>query len=184
METPSQGLKKRGAYDKDKYARKKAKRTPAEHEAFKAERREYMKRWRAENGDRHRGYGITFRKRLIAAMNPEELAAFRLAEREKTKRLNTILKDDVFTAYGGWKCACCGEVERDFLTIDHMQNNGSKLRREGVHGHGMQFYRWLKKSGFPPEFQVLCMNCQFGKRMSKDHICPHQARCNDYSARK
>lgn len=112
-------------------------------------------------------------------MTPDELKAFRKFECDKKKRLDAVLKNEVFMAYGGWSCKCCGETERSFLTIDHMLNNGSKLRREGVHGHSTDFYRWLKKSGFPPHFQVLCMNCQFGKRMNHN-VCPHQARRNDY----
>lgn len=141
--------------------------------------RKRMAEWRAGNREHSRKYAVTWRKKLIAEMAPDELAAFRKAERDKTKRLNAALKNEVFEAYGGWKCNCCGETERSFLSIDHMQNNGSKLRREGVHGHSTQFYRWLKKSGFPSDFQVLCMNCQFGKRMNRG-VCPHQVRCNDY----
>lgn len=129
-------------------------------------RREYNKRM------------VERRRHLITEMTPDELVAFRNAEKAKTKRLNAALKAEVFSAYGGWKCACCGETEPNFLTIDHMLNNGSQMRREGVHGHSTQFYRWLKKNSFPPNFQVLCMNCQFGKRMNGG-ICPHQARCND-----
>jgi hypothetical protein len=30
----------------------------------------------------------------------------------------------------------------------------------------------LRKNNFPPGYQVLCMNCNFGKRYSM--ICPHQ----------
>jgi hypothetical protein len=118
------------------------------------------------------------RKDAIAKMTAPGLEEFRGKENAKTKRLSAKIKEAVFTAYGGWRCKCCGESERCFLTIDHMLNNGSKLRREGVHGHGIQFYRWLKKTGFPEEFQVLCMNCQFGKRMNHG-VCPHQARRND-----
>ena len=138
----------------------------------------YHREWRANLGDKYREYMVSLRKKKVAAMTDVEKVEFRKFEREKTKRLSSILKNDVFEAYGGWKCACCGELERSFLTIDHMQNNGSQLRREGVHGHSTQFYRWLKKSNYPIDFQVLCMNCQFGKRMN-NNICPHQVRCND-----
>lgn len=138
----------------------------------------YSRNYRARLGNEYRERLVKRRKEAIDAMTPDQLADFRLKEAQKTKRLNAALKDEVFKAYGGWKCNCCGETERSFLTIDHMENNGSKLRREGVHGHSTQFYRWLKKSDFPDQFQVLCMNCQFGKRMNGG-CCPHQARCND-----
>jgi hypothetical protein len=148
------------------------------HVVYAAKNREKLRinvrEYRARNRDRLRAYLVQRRRAAIEGMTPEQLASFRQAESEKTRRLNLILKDEVFTAYGGWRCACCGETERSFLSIDHMQNNGSKMRREGVHGHSTQFYRWLKRSGFPSDFQVLCMNCQFGKRMNKG-VCPHQS---------
>lgn len=77
-------------------------------------------------------------------------------------------KKQVFEAYGGFKCACCGETEEVFLSIDHINGGGGKHRREI--GNGL--YGWLKKNNFPPGFQVLCMNCQRGKYICG--ICPHQ----------
>ena len=139
---------------------------------------QYQRQWRSKLGDTYKKRCVDRRKEKIASMSPEQESAFRKAESDKSKRLSLILKNEVFEAYGGWICACCGEKERSFLTIDHMLNNGSQLRREGVHGHSTQFYRWLKNSGYPKDFQVLCMNCQFGKRMNNG-VCPHQVRCND-----
>lgn len=139
---------------------------------------EYSRRYRAKQGDAYRKKMVARRNELIATMSPEELEAFRAKEREKTRRLNAAIKEEVFSAYGGWICKCCGETERAFLTIDHLQNNGSKLRKEGVHGHSTDFYRWLKKGGFPPDFQVLCMNCNVGKHRNGG-VCPHQVRRND-----
>jgi len=92
------------------------------------------------------------------------------------------IKDAVFGAYGGYRCACCGETERAFLSIDHIANDGAKWRREELGSRlatGWQTYRWLFKHGFPAGHQVLCMNCNFGKRMNGG-ICPHQTRRNDY----
>jgi hypothetical protein len=34
------------------------------------------------------------------------------------------------------------------------------------------------RNGFPPGYQVLCMNCNHGKRMNNG-VCPHKERCND-----
>jgi hypothetical protein len=139
---------------------------------------EYSRRYRARQGDAYRQKMASRWRELKAKMSPGELETLRAKDRAKTKRLNAALKDEVFTAYGGWICRCCGETERAFLTIDHLQNNGSKLRKEGVHGHSADFYRWLKKGGFPPDFQVLCMNCNVGKHRNGG-VCPHQVRCND-----
>jgi len=84
------------------------------------------------------------------------------------------VKDEVFLAYGGYKCACCGEEEQSFLCIDHINGGGEKHRTEiGVGVRGRNMYTWLKKNGFPPGFQVLCHNCNMGKYLNGG-ICPHQ----------
>jgi hypothetical protein len=82
------------------------------------------------------------------------------------------VKDEAFLAYGGYVCACCGEIERLFLTLDHIENGGNKHRKEiGA----SKIYFWLKRHGYPPGFQVLCMQCNWGKRMNGG-ICPHKTR--------
>lgn len=98
------------------------------------------------------------------------------------KKRRARVKEAVFAAYGGYKCACCGETEKLFLTIDHINNNGAAHRREIVGkrtGAGYPTYNWLANNNFPEGYQVLCMNCNHGKRMNNG-ICPHKARCNDY----
>lgn len=89
-------------------------------------------------------------------------------ERERVRRM--VLKDAAYTAYGGYRCACCGEAERSFLSIDHVNNDGHAHRK--LIGNA-KIYRWLRDNGYPEGFQVFCMNCQFGKRMNKG-LCPHQ----------
>lgn len=104
-----------------------------------------------------------------------EWAAARRIQKQK-------VKDAVFGAYGGYQCNCCGETERHFLTLDHINNDGADWRRKTLGTRtatGWQTYRWLLKHGFPPGYQVLCMNCNFGKRMNGG-VCPHQDKRNDY----
>jgi len=74
------------------------------------------------------------------------------------------------------KCACCGESERDFLAIDHIDGHGSAHRRKtfGRQQGGVQIYYWLINQGFPPGFQVLCFNCNMSK--AKHGKCVHVAR--------
>ena len=91
-----------------------------------------------------------------------------------TKRRREV-RDLVYRTYGGYRCACCGETERMFLTIDHVANDGAEMRRNGTHSRGgTQFYQWLRKRGFPVGFQVLCMNCNVGKHRNGG-VCPHQS---------
>lgn len=91
------------------------------------------------------------------------------------------IRIEVFNAYGGLICACCGETELSFLSLDHVNNDGANWRRRrfsGRHCAGYTTYAWLRNNKFPPGFQVLCMNCNHGKRMNHG-ICPHQVRRND-----
>ncbi len=93
--------------------------------------------------------------------------------RSKCREWVINLHKDVFNAYGGPVCKCCGETCMWFLTIDHINGNGGKHRSEiykcGEYGAGI--YRWLKKNRFPYGFQVLCMNCNWARRI--DGNCPH-----------
>ena len=93
---------------------------------------------------------------------------------------NRKLKAAAYAAYGGFRCACCGETEEAFLSLDHINNDGANHRRNVDR---RKIYKWLAQEGYPPGFQVLCMNCNFGKARNGG-ICPHQLarRSNDYSA--
>lgn len=68
------------------------------------------------------------------------------------------------------KCSCCGETIYEFLTFDHMDGGGNKHRQ--TRG-GRTIELWLKKNGYPTNYQVLCLNCNYGKYRGKG-ICPHK----------
>jgi hypothetical protein len=87
-----------------------------------------------------------------------------------TKKSFEKLKDEVLAAYGN-KCSCCGESERDFLTMDHIAGNGAEHRREIGEG-SKRLYQFLKKNNFPSGFQVLCYNCNCAK--GHRGVCPHK----------
>ena len=78
-------------------------------------------------------------------------------------------RKEVLDHYGR-VCACCGETNELFLSVDHINNDGNKHRKEIGQS---AIYRWLVKHGFPEGFQVLCYNCNFGKRVNGG-ICPHK----------
>lgn len=107
-------------------------------------------------------------------------------ENASMKVIRAKTRDAVFAAYGGFKCACCGETEPKFLTLDHINNDGGEWRKRvlGARTHaGYHTYRWLLKNGCPSGIQVLCMNCQHGK-LTNGGVCPHQRTSNDYPARE
>jgi hypothetical protein len=89
---------------------------------------------------------------------------------EKARDRRARIKDEVFNAYGGWSCACCGNAYRDMLSLDHIKGGGGGDRRRFGHGHA--FYSYLRAQGFPAGYKILCMNCNFSKRYSG--VCPHE----------
>lgn len=85
------------------------------------------------------------------------------------KRTYSKVKREVFDAYGN-RCACCDETEPAFLTIDHIMNDGA-LHRKIIGRNNVYFS--IRKQGFPKDrYQILCMNCNFGKRILG--YCPHR----------
>ncbi len=92
---------------------------------------------------------------------------------EWARKYRAEYRAKVIAAYGS-ECACCGETVEQFLTVDHVHNDGYEARKQKLHpADSAGFYRWLSKNGFPPEFQLLCMNCNFGKAKNGG-VCPHQ----------
>jgi hypothetical protein len=88
------------------------------------------------------------------------------------RREYAALKDAVIAGYGG-ACSCCGESIREFLTIDHIHNDGAQHRRSEK-AVGAPLYRRLIGDGFPRDrFQLLCFNCNCGKQQNGG-VCPHQ----------
>jgi len=82
------------------------------------------------------------------------------------------LRNEMLDHYGR-KCACCGEKHVEFLTLEHVNRDGSAHRKEV--GGGANTYRDLKRKGWPKKgFKVLCMNCNWAVR--RGGVCPHKRR--------
>lgn len=115
------------------------------------------------------------RTRAISQMTATERAAYRDRVNEENRKRRDQVRDLVYRAYGGYRCACCGETESKFLTIDHIYNDGAKHKREHRLRTGEQMYRWLIRNRYPKGFQILCMNCNWGKR-NNNGVCPHSGK--------
>jgi hypothetical protein len=88
------------------------------------------------------------------------------------------LKIQAFEKYGGCKCSCagCEETDPEFLSLDHVNSDGRAHRREVSPGRkdwgGHHLFRLLRRQGWSAGFQVMCMNCNFGRHRNNG-ICPH-----------
>ena len=154
--------------------------------------REYNKKWIKNNPDKARLYRERFysknpnfvkehnkkyrleNKLKISIGNKK----YRIKNRDilikKSKENRDKLKLRVYNHYSNFdiKCNCCGERHIEFLSIDHVNNDGAEHRR--TQQHGMVFYTWIKRNNFPTGFQILCFNCNWSKAVDKEHLCIHQ----------
>jgi predicted restriction endonuclease len=69
----------------------------------------------------------------------------------------------------GHRCACCGESHEYFLTIDHV-NGGGYQHRKTTQGANIMWE--ILKSDFPPEYRLLCYNCNAAEGIMGG--CPHR----------
>lgn len=91
--------------------------------------------------------------------------------RYQQREYDLSIKIKVIMAYGG-KCTCCEEDTIEFLTVDHINNDGAEDRKKNGRKSGGKLYRWLIQNNFPKEnYQILCYNCNCAKGFFG--YCPH-----------
>lgn len=77
-------------------------------------------------------------------------------------------KKELLESYGN-KCNCCGCDIWQFLTLDHVYNDGNIERANII---GTQ-YENVKRANYPKDrYQLLCMNCNYSK--GHNGFCPHK----------
>jgi len=112
------------------------------------------------------------RRKMIEAVKRSYIK-YRSQRLIQGKQRSKTIKIEVMTYYskGVPMCECCEIKDIEFLSIDHVNNDGAEHRRKtGIKG-GEDMYRWLRRNDYPLGFRVLCMNCQLATRLG---ICPHQ----------
>lgn len=91
---------------------------------------------------------------------------------ERTRYNWRKLRTEIFNFYG-WECKCCKETIKEFLSLDHINNDGYLDKNpNGDKKSGKELYLLAKKQGFPNKYQTLCMNCNWGKKLGNG-VCPH-----------
>lgn len=152
----------RKAYNRAKYKRL------SQSAEWKAERKKKQKE--SYNNAKNKGLCVICRNSLATKKTQCERCKNRTVKRVKAWLQK--LRLEVYIAYGGAFCACCGESKMDFLSLDHVDGGGTRLRKEEGQGGANEYCR-LKRRGFPNGFQVLCFNCNWGRHRNGG-ICPHK----------
>lgn len=78
------------------------------------------------------------------------------------------LRDRAVVAAGGYMCACCGELRKSMLDIDHINNDGYRHRQKV--GSSAWYHDVVEN---PSKYQVLCCNCNQSKRRNRGQ-CEHK----------
>jgi hypothetical protein len=125
--------------------------------------RGYTRKWADKNREKVLSYSREYDK-TRRVRDPERTKELRSNRREE-------IKAEVIAGYGG-KCACCGETEIRFLSLDHVDGNGY-LHRKELRNYNP--YRWALKHRFPTILQVMCHNCNQAKRNTPGSKCPVHA---------
>lgn len=102
----------------------------------------------------------------------EEAKSYYMANQDHIKsrvKANAIRHRENFLLMYGNACECCGETQKEFLTIDHIHGQ----KGNSVKDRGTDAYRKATESYRPDLYRVFCMNCNFATRFDGS-VCPHQ----------
>lgn len=141
------------------------------HSACKVCHTNQVRLWRKNNPDEI--------KLIQSTYNRRNWKKYKKTVQTWRKKNLLQLKTEIYEHYckGNPRCACCGEDQFKFLSIDHIKNDGASHRKtifgNSRVGGGIRFYKWIINNNFPVFLQILCMNCNYGKRINGG-ICPHK----------
>lgn len=114
--------------------------------------------------------GIEMRRRNRAKPGP--VRERRLAEHRKLMSSYRLERRNIVLAHYGGKCACCGEANKGFLTVDHIEGVIPEMEACGKKLNGWVLYNYLIAQNFPPGYQCLCANCNMA--IGWWGVCPHK----------
>lgn len=155
-------------YYKDWYARNK--------ERVKKYHAEWYKKNKSVLTAKHEAYNQTERAKELRRARRTPGSETEKKNSQRRKRSNAVLKEKVFAVYGE-VCACCGESDKRFLTVDHLNSDGHKEKGPGGNRRlkGDTLYRSILSGEKRGDIRILCFNCNFG-RNNHGGTCPHIAK--------
>lgn len=110
-------------------------------------------------------------RRKYYKKNREKILAY-----HKKWRIN--LRKRLLKKYGS-KCVCCGESQWEFLSFDHVNNDGGEDRKAWARARNYKslstsasYYLELLNSPKRKDLRILCGSCHFA--YTHFGYCPHQ----------
>lgn len=139
-----------------------------------------VKRWQEENPERaaaaKKKWDGENKEKRSAGARKRRPGLDRTKINQQARLRSQRLRMEALAAYGG-KCACCGESHPEFLTFDHINDDGAQHRREI---RSKTIYRWLRDNKYPQgQIVIACMNCNSARAWHG--YCPHQREKKDGS---
>jgi phage gpG-like protein len=131
---------------------------------FRERRYSYWKKWASKNMDRVRENARRNQKPYYQKN--------KIRMRDNWLRYKDKLRNQFFERYGR-SCACCGEDNPMFLSIEHLNGNGAEHRRQLNRESPDSIMADIRKNGWPDGYATLCMNCNFAK-WRNGGMCPHE----------
>ena len=131
----------------------------ARQKNFRPRQREYLRRYRATHPEYVAKQRETHMKYYI-----------------KNGTSQSRLRARMLEMYGH-ACECCGESRKEFLALDHRNNDGAAHRKEirsrTSDSPTSHVYRQAVMLGFPNnKFRLLCHNCNMARGFYG--FCPHE----------
>lgn len=147
---------------------------------------EYMQKWREvhrkHESERNRRYRESHRDQILKRSRKyywghreEQLKYSRKYHKghmDQVRERFRNLKLEVLSYYSGGvpRCAKCGIEDPDVLSIDHIAGGGTRHKKELKEIGHPALYSYLKRNNYPKGYQILCMNCQFKKRIENREV--------------
>lgn len=120
----------------------------------------------------HRHERIEHQRVYALERTPEVVRKTEMKKEQWGKRNRKALNDQLLQIYGS-KCACCGESNRVFLTLDHINGDGNAERKALKNRQGGCLGKAIREPD-KSKYQILCYNCNYGKQRNKG-VCPHKS---------
>ena len=141
------------------------------------------KKWSENNREKERAAGRAWyhrNKHRTRAKRIAKAKAWYQRNKDRILPIKTLryrkllieLRNNVFGHYGN-RCNCCGLTDTHFLSVDHVNyGKGNGIPKTERKIGTSKMYEKIIAEGYPAEYQILCMNCNWAKGIYGK--CPHQ----------